>query len=297
MGATAVVVILEGSMNQQMKMAIGLLTLGMRAAFVVALLMVAAPAAPDGAAPPEVPSPTGVVPGRIASSSPAEMPLWISADEAISGGKLREELFMEYHRGRIRREVEMLREIRARSGAQQSPADRAATQEDCTTYTFDAGSGPYLEGKPIGLATLFEWAEVVVVGRVTSRAEGFLGGFPTSLYRLAVRDTLKAPADLEIDFDPVVFFTYPLTSIAVEGELICNRPRTYPRVPEPGRRALVFGQRVLAQTPTVVRAGGYLVVFEDARGEAVLPWLEGEVVSGPPWEQIAQRIEEIAHQP
>lgn len=282
-------------MNQRMKMAIGMLTLRARAAFVVSLLMMAPPASSDGAGPPEVPSQPGEVPGRIASPSPAEMPLWVSADEAISGGKLRDELFMEYHLGRIRREVEMLREIRARSGAQNPPVDGPATQDDCTGFTVSASPGPYLEGKQIGLETLFEWAEVVVIGRVTSRAEGFLGGFPAALYRLAVEDTLKAPAEVELE--PVVFFDYPLTSIAVDGEVLCNRPRTYPKVPEPGRRALIFGQRVLTETPTVVGAGGALVVFEDARGEVVLPWLEGEVVSGPPWEQIARRIEEIAQSP
>lgn len=282
-------------MNQRMKMAIGMLTLRARAALVVALLLVAPPASSDGAGPPEVPSQPGEVPGRIASSSPAEVPLWVSADEAIAGGKLRDELFMEYHLSRIRREVEMLREIRARSGAQNPPVDGPATQDDCTGFTVSASPGPYLEGKQIGLETLFEWAEVVVIGRVTSRAEGFLGGFPAALYRLAVEDTLKAPAEVELE--PVVFFDYPLTSIAVDGEVLCNRPRTYPKVPEPGRRALIFGQRVLTETPTVIGAGGALVVFEDARGEVVLPWLEGEVVSGPPWEQIARRIEEIAQSP
>lgn len=258
-------------------------------------LFLGVPLAAAGAGPPpEAGSPPIEVPARIEISTPAGVPFWVSAEEAVTEGRLRPEVFTEFHRNRLLDEVQQLRELRGRSGDPGPPADRPATQEDCTTFTVSGGKGPYLEGKEIGLESLFEWAEVVLVGRITGRAEGFLGGFAASLLQLATQDVLKSPEDVE--FSPIAYFDYPLTSIEVGGELLCTRPPSYPKVPESGRRALVFGQRILAEDPTLVRAGGALVVFEDAKGEVVLPWLEGEVVSGPPWEEIVQRIQEIAAQ-
>lgn len=246
-------------------------------------------------APSEAGSAPAEIPARIELATPAGIPFWVSAEEAKSGGHLRPEVFTEFHRNRLLDEVRQIREVRERSGGTGPPAGRPATQDDCTMFTVSGGKGPYLEGREIGLESLFTWADVVLAGRITGRAEGFLGGFAASLYGLSVQEVLKAPADVE--FGPIAYFDYPLTTIEVGGELLCSRPPTYPKVPDSGRRALVFGQRILSEDPTLIRAGGALVVFEDAKGEVVLPWLEGEIVSGPPWEQILQRVQEIAAQP
>lgn len=243
--------------------------------------------------PPEPPE----IPAKISAptSAPSPWPVWVSADEAITEGRLKPELFADYHREQLLRRVQEARSVRARSKSGETPAPQAGVQADCATFTVSSGAGPYLEGEPIGLDSLFEWAEVVVHGRLSARREGFLGGFATSLYRLKVDEVIKAPADAVLGKS--ILFDYPLTSIAVDGELLCQRPPTYPKFPEPGRKALVFGQRILTQAPSLIRAGGSLVVFEDAHGEVVLPWLDGDVVSGPPWEHIIQQLHEIAQTP
>jgi hypothetical protein len=216
---------------------------------------------------------------RIESNEPdGQFPLWLSTSEATQEGYIKWEEFSRGGGEVIQALVSM-----AKKAAEQGSVK--ASEDGCTVWTHQGKRHDYIPNKTLEeLATHFG---AIYRGRVTASAQGFIDGWPGTLYAMDVESaSLPSPAQ--------AFFYFPIARIEAEGVTLCHSGNRYPDQPQIGRQVLIFARGSVASLTLVLEPQDEEILFEREDGTLSLPKDYGEAEDGLSLETIEKRATQLA---
>ncbi len=210
-----------------------------------------------------------------------EQPFWISAAMAVPGGQIRRELFSDIAWSGIEPGLEHFDEIDLEKAARHPSF---LDEYECNAFSIMAGST-----RPVPFEETFEAADVVVLGKISGEAAGFLGGHPATLFEIEVEEWVKSPeafSGLE-----KIYFKYEAVKILVGHRIVCHHSRRSPVDPEVGSRVLLMTSAVIHEDPLVLLPSDAQLFFETSDGSASLPGMK-ETFNPPSWKFVTGLLEE-----
>lgn len=198
---------------------------------------------------------------RIESKDPdRHFSLWVAASEATQHGYVKWEEFSRGGRDVIQAMIDMGN--RARDNHKLD-----MPRDGCASWTRQGKRHRYIPNK-----TLKELAgnfTAIFRGRVVAKAEGFIDGWPGTLYEVDVESSSQpSPAS--------IYVYYPLARIEAEGVVLCHQGDRFPDQPAIGRQILVFAEAPDSETPLILSPQDEELFFERADGTLSLPSHYGE---------------------
>lgn len=214
---------------------------------------------------------------RIQSTDPERhAPLWLSASEATQDGHLKWEEFSRGGKAILDAKVRMAGQA-LESGSSQIPDD------GCATWTRESKRHGYIPNKTLKeLATHFD---AIYRGRVAASTEGFIDGWPGTLYEVDVENAPRPSPER-------IYVYYPIARIQAEGMTLCHQGDRFPDQPEIGRQILVFARQSETGSPLILSPQDEEIFFEREDGTVSLPNHYGE----PQGTLTIEVIEKRAHQ-
>jgi hypothetical protein len=197
----------------------------------------------------------------------------LSASEATQDGYIKWEEFSRGGRTVLEAKVSMARRVLEKENVE-NPED------GCASWTHQSNRHDYIPNKTLEeLATHFG---AMYRGRVTASAEGFIDGWPGTLYELDVENaTVPAPAR--------VYFYFPIARIQAEGAVLCHHGKRFPDQPQAGRQVLLFVRGTETGSPLILSPQDEEIFFEREDGTLSLPDHYGEPEEGLTIEDLEKR--------
>lgn len=161
-------------------------------------------------------------------------------------------------------------------------ASRDEAVAECQSFSRSATG---LQLPDLSSRSFLEMAEVALIGKVVSSAQGLFYGQPATLVEVDPERWLKRPT--EIPAVDRVYVRFSRAELEIDGELVCVRNDHYPDQPTPRGRIVLFSEILSERLPLLLNPHSQAVIFERADGTVSLGWERGEFVGqSPTWESV-----------